>query len=162
MKRAMVFALVLWSCAACGQQAKTPRVAAVTATYEVSGVVVNAVSGEALAGVTVTLGPPASGPARPIRPGQRIPSNNNVRQTRSAPDGSFAFDHVTPGKYSLGGTRHGFAPQDFDQHDQYASAIVVGPDKVSTGIRFRLQPDASISGTILDDHNDSVMNAAVM
>lgn len=161
-RRRLAFVLAVWTGAACAQQQTAPRVTTPPATYQVSGVVVNAVTGEALEGVRLTLGPNATARQRVmLRQGPRNVASD-VRETRSAADGSFAFDHIGAGKYSLAAARHGFAQQAFDQHEQYSSAIVVGPGKVSTGLRFALEPDASISGTIVDDHNDPVMNAEVM
>ncbi|MGH9521590.1 MAG: carboxypeptidase regulatory-like domain-containing protein [Terriglobales bacterium] len=158
MKRAIAVLMIL-SCAAFGQQ-KAPR--ATTATYQISGVVVSATTGEALAGASVMLSPALSSRARlPLRPGRRN-GPDDERVVRSAADGTFAFGGIAPGKYSLSAVRHGYPQQSFEEHDQFASAIVVGPDKVSTGIRFRMEPDASISGTVLDEHNEPVMNAMVM
>lgn len=162
MKRYLAIVLVMWTGTAFTQEQPAPRAPVAPATYQVSGVVVNAVTGETLAGVRLTLGP--NGVARQramLRQGPRNEASN-VRETRSAADGTFAFDHVGTGKYSLAAARHGFTQQEFDQHEQFSSAIVVGSEKVSTGLRFALEPDASISGTIVDDHNDPVMNASVL
>ena len=39
---------------------------------------------------------------------------------------------------------------------------MVGPDKTSTGIVFRLRPEGAIAGRILDEHNEPVRNAQVL
>lgn len=89
-------------------------------------------------------------------------NTTDARNVNSGPDGTFSFTGLGPGEYSLMAHGRGFRPQSYDQHEQYSSAIVVGPDKQSTGIRFRVEPDASISGTIVDEHNEPVMNAQIL
>src|SRR5208337_3989250 len=53
------------------------------------------------------------------------------------------------------------ALQSFEQHGAYSSAIAVGPDLDSEHLVFRLQPDASIEGQVIDENNDPVQNATV-
>jgi hypothetical protein len=156
VRRAILFALCL-CLGASAQQLPAPSAPA-ESSYEVSGIVVNAVSGEPVAGATLTLGPAASALFRPM---QRRNAADQLRTTHSAADGSFSFVLVRPGKYSLAAARHGFQQQAYEQHDQFSSAIVVGPGKPSTELRFRLDPDSSLSGTIVDEHNEAITNAMV-
>jgi hypothetical protein len=85
-----------------------------------------------------------------------------IRPVLSGKDGSFAFTGLKAGKYSLSAAKRGFSQQGYEQHEQFATAIVAGPDKDSANLVFRLQPDASIGGRIVDEHNESVANAQVM
>lgn len=116
--------------------------------YEVSGTVVNAQSGQPLESVEVALA---------VSRGQGAPW-----KMKTASDGHFAFSGVAADKYTLSALRRGFSQQLFEQHENFSSAIVTGPDLVSTGLVFRLQPDASIAGTVLDDHNEPVQNARII
>jgi hypothetical protein len=84
-----------------------------------------------------------------------------IRPVLSGKDGSFAFTGLKAGKYSLSAAKRGFSQQGYEQHEQFATAIVAGPDKDSANLVFRLQPDASIGGRIVDEHNESVANAQV-
>jgi hypothetical protein len=76
-------------------------------------------------------------------------------------DGRFAFTALTRGKYSLMATSRGFTLQYFDHHDQYATAIAVGPDLDSSNLVFRLEPDAAIDGIITDDNDEPIQYAMV-
>jgi hypothetical protein len=138
-----MLALAAWA------QSATPGVATATAeTFRISGTVSNIVDGQPLSGVEVTIAPAEQA--------------NDARQTLTGSDGGFVFDKVTRGKYSLSGSRSGFSLQAFQQHDQYSTAIAVGPGLVSEGLVFNLTPDASISGTVLDEENEPVRSGDVM
>ncbi|MFZ0704379.1 MAG: carboxypeptidase regulatory-like domain-containing protein [Candidatus Korobacteraceae bacterium] len=115
-----------------------------TQTYAVSGVVLDSVSGQSLPGFAVTLTPDKGG------------SGQTVRTTN---DGRFSFPAVPPGKYILSGTGPGYRAQGLDQHDNYFTGIAVGPKLDATNIVFRMQPDASIRGQVLDEQNEPVRNA---
>ncbi len=58
-------------------------------------------------------------------------------------------------------TARGYSLQYFEHHDPYATAIAVGPDLNSNSLVFRLQPDATLEGTVTDDNNDPVQYAMV-
>jgi len=115
--------------------------------YRISGTVVNAVTGEPLsrAGVSITTVKP------PIA----------TRSVQTGPDGHFEFDDLPPAKYSLTGSRRGFIPAAYDEHEQYATAIVTGEGLHSENLVLRLAPDAIISGIVTEDSGDPVENARV-
>ena len=166
MKHTQLFGLTLLLVALAGtcsarQQPRSSRTAA--GSYQVNGTVVHALTGEPLAGVTVVLSPNVElsrqrgtdrteAEARPAE----------IRPVLSGRDGSFAFTGLKADKYSLSAAKRGFSQQGYEQHEQFSTAIVAGPDKDSANLVFRLQPDASIGGRIVDEHNDSVANAQVM
>lgn len=143
MMRYPVFLLLLLSSLA----AQTPRKAP-AATFQISGTVVNATSGQPLSRTRVGLTPVSGGhsPA-PIITGS---------------DGRFAFSNLAAGKYALSALRPGFPPQSFNQHEFFSTAIAVGPDLKSTGLTFRLQPEAVISGTVRDEADEPIRDATVM
>lgn len=116
--------------------------------FQISGKVVSSTTGEAVRGASVQLAPSMQ--------------RGNIQQTDSASDGSFEFHNLVPGKYTLSAQAAGFPQQLYEQHRQFNTAIVVGPEKSSTGIIFRLGPDGSISGRVLDEHNEGSRNAQVM
>jgi len=116
--------------------------------FEIVGKVVNSLTGEVVRGASLQLAPAAE--------------RGNVQRVDSASDGSFVFRNLGVGKYSLSAQASGFPPQFFEQHGQFNTGIAVGPDKVSTGIVFRLGPEGSISGRVLDEHNEPVRNAQVL
>lgn len=85
-----------------------------------------------------------------------------LRRFETGADGSFEFHNLVPGKYDLFAQARGFLMQSFEEHSGYSTAIAVGPDKISTGIMFRLRPEAAISGQVRDEHNEALREAQVM
>lgn len=118
--------------------------------FRIAGVVVNALTGQPIASASVAIAPVNQGAERDI-------SKSIVTGT----DGRFSFASLSRGKYSLVGRARGFTFQAFDQHDQYSSAIAVGPELDSEHLMFHLQPDASLEGDVTDENNDPVQYAMV-
>lgn len=125
------------------QQISNPAV-----RYRIGGVVVNAATGEPLARTKVMI----------------ATTDERTRMTAmvTKADGKFVLEGLAPGKYQLVAQRAGYPTQSFNQHENFSSAIAVGPDKNSTELVFRLQPEAVISGTILDEANEAVREAEVV
>ena len=118
--------------------------------FRIAGVVVNALTGQPIASASVALAPLNHGSERDIS--KSLVTGN---------DGRFSFAGLSRGKYSLLGRARGFEFQAFDRHDEYSTAIAVGPDLDSEHLVFRLQPDASIEGEVTDENNDPVEFAMV-
>ncbi len=110
----------------------------------------NWVTGQPVAGASVAIAPTAQGTEREIS-----------KTVTTGADGRFAFAGLSRGKYSLMAAAHGFMLQYFERHGMYATAIVAGPDLDSEHLVFRLQPDASVEGQVIDENNDPVQNAMV-
>jgi len=125
------------------QQLRTER-----GKFEVSGKLINALTGELIHNAFVQLSPATQSGA---------PARSEV-----SADGSFAFHDLAPGKYSLMAQARNFPQQSLDQHEGFSTAVAVGADKTSTGIVFRLRPQSSISGRVLDEHNEPVREAQVI
>jgi len=128
--------------------AAAQRAQSATQRFDVSGRAVNALTGEALRNASIQLFP-TTDRGKPLR-------------FETGTDGSFIFHGLEPGKYSLVGQAKNFPQQSFEQHENFNTAIVVGPDKTSTGIIFRMRPEGSISGRILDEHNEPVREAQIL
>lgn len=116
--------------------------------FSASGTVVNAVNGEAVRKAQVQLSP--------------VGQAGQTQHFETGSDGVFVFHGLTPGKYNLIVQAHGFPQQLLDQHGAFNTGVAVGSDKVSSGIVFRLRPEAAISGRILDEHNELVREAQVL
>lgn len=133
---------------ASAQEAPSAPVAPSTGTFRISGTIVDAVSGQRLAGAQVGITAPAiPDPARIVASGE---------------GGAFAFENLAPGKYVLSARRRGYVPQMYQQHELFSTAVVVGPGLNSENLRFELRPGASISGDVTDDAGDPVRGASVM
>jgi|SRR5436190_11120516 len=143
--RVLLLAVVVLDISAAFTQQSSQRA---VRKFTASGRVVNALTGEALRNASVQL-VPTTDRAKPL--------DANIGL-----DGSFEFHGLEPGKYSLVGQARNFPRQAFEEHDNFNTAIAVGPDKISTGIIFRLRPEGSISGRILDEHNEPVREAQVL
>lgn len=116
--------------------------------YRVSGVLVNAVTGEPLRRATVEA--------------LRDEDSHAVATCVTDNDGRFALDHLAAMKYELSATKRGFRAAYYDQHDQYATSIVTGPDQDTTHLLFKLTPGASLRGTVMSDDGDPVAGARIM
>jgi protocatechuate 3,4-dioxygenase beta subunit len=140
-----LFSLVLLLAALpslCQQQAQSTG-----RKFEVTGRVVNALTGEVLRKASVQL----------------IPTTDRAQPLHyEVTDGSFEFHGLEAGKYTLVGQAPHFLQQSFEQHENFNTAIAVGPEKTSTGIIFRLRPEGAIAGRILDEHNEAVRDAQVL
>ncbi len=118
-------------------------------TYRIAGIVVNSLTGQPIVAASVGISPTVS-------------QNGAIsKAVETGADGRFAFAGLPRGKYSLMAAARGFAMQSFEHHDNYATAIAVGPDLNAEHLVFRLEPDASIEGRVTDENNDPVQNAEV-
>ena len=117
-------------------------------TFRISGTVVNSVSGQPVSKVMVAIGP-AEG-------------SDPVKKVVTDQSGQFDFANLKRGKYWLEAQAHGFSAQRFDQHEEFSTAIAVGPNLNSSNLVFRLRPDATILGTVTDEQNEPVRGAQAM
>jgi Carboxypeptidase regulatory-like domain len=126
---------------------QTMKSAASDPTYRIFGTVVDQRTNQPLAGVRVMISP--------------IAARNSVRTLKTKADGNFLFEQLSRGKFSLSAVRHGYPEQAYEQHENYSTAIAVGPALDSEHIIFRLLPEGTIRGIITDDQNEPVGNAKV-
>ncbi len=115
--------------------------------YTVAGTVVNAVTAAALPRVKVSLADTRE--------------RTHKAETITNDGGHFEFTGVPPGKYSLQGSRSGYLTSSYEQHEQYSTAIVTGPDFITDKLVLRLMPMALIAGHVLDESGEPVRQAQV-
>jgi hypothetical protein len=116
--------------------------------YRIAGTVVSKVDGHLLARARISL--------RDTKDPQKFLSGV------TSEDGKFEFRGLPAGKYSLEGAKRGFISADYDQHDQYSTAIVTGAGLDTETLVLKLAPDAVIAGRVLDEVGDPVRRATVM
>lgn len=116
--------------------------------YAIRGIVVDSFSGAPLAHARVGIAP--------------VTSREDVRTVIAGEDGRFIFDKVAAGKYALTAEHRGYVSQSYQQHDQYSTSIVTGPDLDSENIVFSLKPEAAIHGRVTDEYGEPVREARVM
>ena len=117
------------------------------ATYRISGKVVDAHTRAALARCSVQIAD--------------VKERSEARTVTTGDDGSFSFEGVPLGKYSLTAARRGYLAQSYEEHDQYSTAVAVGPGLDSENLIFELVAEAVIAGTITDEAGDPVRGAQV-
>jgi hypothetical protein len=116
--------------------------------YSIAGAVTNSVTGELVAGATMTL---LCGDQRQL-----------VQTALTDPEGHFAFDPVPAQKCALFATRRGYMGTYFNEHNQFSSAIVTGEDQDTEHISFHINPGAMIRGSVTDDAGEPVENARIL
>src|SRR5262245_8456909 len=117
-------------------------------TFAIHGTVVDAITGAPLARTRVAIAPVS----------KRDASTTLI----TAEDGRFNFSGLAAGKYALTAQHRGHLTQSFNQHDQLATSIAVGPESDPGDLVFRLPPEASVSGAITDESGDPVQRAEVV
>lgn len=147
----MVEAILCLMMAAGGWQQASSASAPAAASeqpFRISGTLVDALSGRVLANGQVSIS------------AQGVRDSNRALVTDG--DGRFAFENVAAGKYALIARRKGYLEQFYKQHEQFSTAIIVGPGLNSENLRFEMRPEASISGQVVDETGEAVRNAHVM
>jgi hypothetical protein len=117
------------------------------AGFRIAGTVVNSVTGASLTQARVAL----------------VDTKNpaNVFQVFTSENGHFDFSNLSAGKYSLQGAKSGYLPAAYDQHEQFSTAIVTGPDFRTDQLILRLTPMAIIAGHVIDEAGEPVRKAIV-
>src|SRR5580700_11673583 len=82
--------------------------------FKIAGTIVNAMTGAPLSQARVSIAESRDG-------------SKHVSLITSD-GGHFEFSPLKPGKYWLQGAKRGFLSAAYEQHEQYSTAIVTGPD----------------------------------
>ncbi|HET7106783.1 MAG TPA: carboxypeptidase-like regulatory domain-containing protein [Candidatus Acidoferrum sp.] len=117
--------------------------------YQIRGKMVNSQTGQPIQGAEIQI----------YESAQNI--GEMFEMTESAADGSFHFDGIAEGKYTLMASRRGYAPQAYLQHENFWSGIAVGPGKDASQLKFSLTPSATISGKVTDENGEPIRQATV-
>jgi hypothetical protein len=124
-----------------------PVVQAQAGGFRIAGNVVSSTSGAPLSQARVTIA--------------NVEDRSATTSLITGDDGAFAFTNLAAGKYSLAGARRGFIQSFFNQHENYATAIVTGGAADSEHLVFRLTPQAVLTGHVFDEAGDPVRKASV-
>jgi Carboxypeptidase regulatory-like domain len=117
--------------------------------YHIRGKVVNGQTGQPIAGAEIRI----------FESAQSV--GEMFELAESAADGSFHFDGIAEGKYTLMAERRGFAPQAYLQHENFWTGVAVGPGKDALHLRFPLYPSAAISGRVTDESGEAIRDAGI-
>jgi Carboxypeptidase regulatory-like domain len=142
---ALMLAL-LWfhSSPAAGQQ---PGSSTTSQSWHISGKVVDARSGQALVRCVVEITP--------------TDPRSLALSFETGDDGRFDFGGIPVGKYALSAAKRGYLTQSYQQHDEFSTAIAVGPERISEDLLFHLMPQAIFYGTVNDEAGEPIRRAQV-
>ena len=127
--------------------AQQPDSSNISAAWHISGKVIDARSGQALARCVVEIEP--------------TENRSQSLSLETGDDGHFDFGGVRPGKYALTAAKRGYLTQSYQEHEGFSTAIAVGPDLNSEDLLFNLMPQAIFLGTVSDEAGEPVRNAQV-
>jgi len=140
--------LLLWSSAGnADAQGAAPKSDVPSVSYKIAGVVVNSVTGAPLAQARVSL--------------VDTKTRKGVAQQQTGDGGRFEFAGLPAGKYSLDGSKRGYISGSYEQHEQFSTAIVTGPELKTDELVLRLNPVALIGGHVRDENGEPVRHAQV-
>src|SRR5260370_393776 len=122
-------------------QATAPQDASPAAqSFRISGTAVNAMTGAPLSQARISIA--------------EIVDRGKITSMITSEDGHFVFSQRKAGKYSLQGAKRGFISAAYDQHEQFSTAIVTGPEFSTENLVLRLTPMAFITGHVFDEFGD--------
>jgi hypothetical protein len=126
----------------------TGSAAPAASLYRIAGTVVNAVSGEPVAGATVSV--------------LAESDSHRIALVESGSDGRFQLEGLPAAKYQLTASKRGYCTGFYDQHEEFNSAIVTGEGEDTGSLVFRLTPGAVLRGVVTADGGDPVEGATVL
>src|SRR5260370_42065955 len=130
-------------------QATAPQDASPAAqSFRISGTAVNAMTGAPLSQARISIA--------------EIVDRGKITSMITSEDGHFVFSQRKAGKYSLQGAKRGFMSAAYDQHEQFSTAIVTGPEFSTENLVLRLTPMAFITGHAFDEFGDPIRHAQVI
>jgi hypothetical protein len=136
--------LVFYPGAAAAQQTDSSNI---SAAWHISGKVIDARSGQALARCVVEIEP--------------TENRSQSLSLETGDDGHFDFGGLRIGKYALTAAKRGYLTQSYQEHEGFSTAIAVGPELNSEELIFDLMPQAIFYGTVSDEAGEPVRNAQV-
>ena len=129
-------------------QPSPPAASSTTALYRIAGTVVNAASGASVRRASVAV--------------LSEEDSHTIAAVESDDEGHFSLDLLPAAKYQLTASKRGFRTAFYDEHQEFSSAVVTGPDQQTDRLTFRLVPGAILHGVITTEGGDPVENARVM
>lgn len=122
--------------------------------YQITGTVHSARDGSAVPQAHLQLAPANDEPAA-------TSDNAKPAETFSDDLGHFIVTVPGPGRWVITASARGFHQQGYMQHEQFQSALVLSPATPALDLNLRLQPDAAIAGSVLDEAGEPVRDAQV-
>jgi hypothetical protein len=90
---------------------------------------------------------------------RRFPASN---ESFEADDhGRFSITLPSAGTWNLRASARNYVDQVYEEHGSFASAIVLRADSPTIDIRFKISPEASIKGVVVDEAGEAVRDAQI-
>ncbi len=124
-------------------------------TYRITGVVHSARDGSAISHAHLRLAPTDEGSGA-------ASDNATTVETFSDDSGHFALAAPGAGRWVITASARGYHQQGYMQHEQFQSALVLSPGTPDLDLDLRIEPDAAIAGSVLDEAGEPVRDAQVM
>lgn len=150
---ALASLLLLWSVSAR---------AAENATFQITGVAISERGGAPVAGahILATRSGQAVGGRRGF-PRRNGGGDADELSAETDANGRFALAVPSAGSWQVYGYARGFRRQGFARHENFLAGVVLTAAAPTYDLRFTLEPDSTISGTVLDEAGEAVRNARV-
>ena len=132
-----------------------PPAKAAASPYSISGTVVSSATGAPVAHCHVTATRNNRGGADNRRGGsQQSAADSDER-------GHFVLAVPFDGNWALRASARGYRSQAYDEHQGFSTLVVLGERAPTYDVLFRLAPDSSITGVILDEGSEPVRQAQI-
>jgi len=133
-----------------------PKHSAESTHYEITGVVVNSVSGSPVPHCHLSASPVST---RGRGANRQFPASANNFDADE--QGHFTVTLPSAGSWRLTASARGFVTQDYDEHQGFSSAVVLTSESPSVDLHFKLSPEAVITGVVLDEAGEAIRGAQI-
>jgi hypothetical protein len=130
------------------QEPSAQLVSAGGTRFEISGVLVDATTGQPIRQARVAIAPATR--------------QNALTAIITREDGRFVFLGLAADKYILEAQASGYLFDYFNQHEGFTTGIAIGPGLDSEKLTFRLLQEGAIAGRISDEAGEPVRDAQVL
>jgi uncharacterized membrane protein YgcG len=127
----------------------------VATPYLVTGTVVNSVNGSPVPHCRMTAAPVSRGSFA----NRQFPSDLDAIDCDD--HGHFSVPLPSAGSWRLSASARGFITQAYEEHQLFSSAIVLSAAKPTMDLQFRISPEATITGVVVDEAGEPVRTAQV-
>jgi Carboxypeptidase regulatory-like domain len=127
---------------------------AAPSAFSITGVVVNSSTGAPVAHCHVTATRTERGTGN-----RRAGSQQGAADTDER--GHFVLALASDGLWALQASARGYRSQSYDEHQGFHTAVVLSEHTLTYDVLFRLAPDSSITGVILDEGSEPVRQAQI-
>jgi hypothetical protein len=158
-----VFAVLTGWCAGVVDAQAPAKQSSAATHYEITGAVINSIGGSPVphCHLMPTLNNGRGGLVnRPNFGNRQFPALASEFDCDAS--GHFIVTLPSAGMWHLVASARGFVSAAYDEHTPFSTAIVLTPEAPTANIEFRLSPEASIVGVVLDEAGEPVRNAQIM